>query len=77
MVSDGFKSIYRDEGVKGLYRGTTLALVGVSNGAIQFMGYEKMKVWGFAQKRKRFATQGREFRTEDDKLVSVAIISPG
>jgi len=64
----GLKSIYREDGILGLYRGTSLALVGVSNGAIQFMGYEKMKAWGFAQKRKKFATEGREFRPEDDKL---------
>ncbi|GJE84809.1 mitochondrial FAD carrier protein [Phanerochaete sordida] len=64
----GLKSIHREEGMKGLYRGTSLALVGVSNGALQFMGYEKMKAWGFAQKRKSFAAQGKEFRPEDDKL---------
>ena len=66
---DGFKSIYRAEGVNGLYRGTSLALVGVSNGAIQFMGYEKMKAWGFDQKRKAFVAQGKDFGPEDDKLV--------
>ena len=44
---DGLSSVYKSEGIRGLYRGTTLALVGVSNGAIQFMGYEKMKNWGF------------------------------
>jgi solute carrier family 25 (mitochondrial folate transporter), member 32 len=69
-LADGFKSIYHTEGIKGLYRGTSLALVGVSNGAVQFMGYEKMKAWGFEQKHKKFVAQGREFRPEDDKLVS-------
>ena len=34
-----FRMIYRDEGWHGLYRGTTLVLVGVSNGALQFMAY--------------------------------------
>lgn len=67
---DGLSSIYHQEGLKGWYRGTSLALVGVSNGAIQFMGYEKMKAWGFDQKRKRFAAQGRKYGPEDDKLVS-------
>lgn len=74
-ASDGFGSIYKEEGMKGLYRGTSLALVGVSNGALQFTGYEKMKAWGFAQKRKRFAAQGREVRPEDDKLVSIVLCS--
>ena len=67
--ADGFTSIYRTEGLRGLYRGTSLALFGVSNGAIQFMGYEEMKRWGFDQKRKRFAKEGREWTPEDDKLV--------
>ncbi|KAI0092496.1 mitochondrial FAD carrier protein [Irpex rosettiformis] len=64
----GFSSIYRTEGIKGLYRGTTLALFGVSNGAIQFMAYEEMKQWGFQRKRRRFADEGREWTPADDKL---------
>lgn len=65
----GFSAIYHGEGWRGLYRGTSLALFGVSNGALQFMGYEKMKGWGFERKRRRFAKQGRAWTTEDDKLV--------
>lgn len=72
---DGFSSIYRSEGLRGLYRGTSLALFGVSNGAIQFMGYEEMKRWGFEQKRKQFAKAGREWTPEDDKLVRVLVMS--
>ncbi|TCD69762.1 hypothetical protein EIP91_006298 [Steccherinum ochraceum] len=65
---DGLSSIYRTEGISGWYRGTSLALFGVSNGALQFMTYEKMKQWGFERKRKQFQKAGREWRPEDDKL---------
>ncbi|KAH7924825.1 mitochondrial carrier [Leucogyrophana mollusca] len=65
---DGLSSIYRTEGMAGLWKGTSLALVGVSNGAVQFMAYEEMKRWGFEQKRKRFAKAGRTMKPEDDKL---------
>jgi len=47
-----------------------LALVGVSNGAVQFMAYEEMKRWGFEQKRKQFEKAGQAMGPEDDKLVS-------
>lgn len=67
--SDGLRTIYKTEGIPGLYRGTLLALFGVSNGAIQFMVYEKMKEWGFARQRKQFAQAGRQYTPADDKLV--------
>jgi solute carrier family 25 folate transporter 32 len=61
--------IYRAEGLYGLYRGTTLALVGVSNGALQFMAYEKMKSWAYERRRRRLEKLGRAWTMEDDKLV--------
>lgn len=67
--SDGLRSIYRTEGIFGLYRGTLLAPLSVSNGAIQFMAYEKMKEWGFERKRKQYAKSGRPYTPADDKLV--------
>lgn len=70
VQSDGLTSIYQTEGIAGLYRGTSLALVGVSNGAIQFMAYEEMKRWGFERKRRQFAKAGKEYTPADDKLVS-------
>ena len=68
-ISDGLSSITRTEGIPGLFRGTSLALFGVSNGAIQFMTYEKMKRWGFRRKKKLFETTGRPWTPAEDKLV--------
>jgi solute carrier family 25 folate transporter 32 len=65
----GFRAIFRDEGLGGLYRGTSLALFGVTNGALQFMAYEKMKNWAFERKRRRVGNLGRAWTTDDDKLV--------
>jgi hypothetical protein len=49
----GFRAVFHDDGLRGLYRGTSLARFGVSNGAPQFMRYEKMKGWAFERKRRR------------------------
>ncbi|KAH8980157.1 mitochondrial FAD carrier protein [Lactarius hatsudake] len=68
----GLGAIFRDEGWGGLYRGMSLALVGVSNGALQFMTYEKMKNWAFERKRRRVAKLGRAWTTDDDKLSNTA-----
>ncbi|KAF8556313.1 mitochondrial carrier [Imleria badia] len=68
----GFSSTYSTEGLRGLWKGTSLALVGVSNGAVQFMAYEEMKRWGFEQKRKQFARAGKTMTPEDDKLSNTA-----
>ncbi|KAI0081449.1 mitochondrial FAD carrier protein [Panus rudis PR-1116 ss-1] len=71
-LAHGLSSIYRHEGLAGWWRGTSLALFGVSNGAVQFMCYEELKRWGFEQKRKRFAKAGKQWRAEDDKLSNTA-----
>ncbi|CAK5275852.1 unnamed protein product [Mycena citricolor] len=71
-VFHGLTSIFRTEGVQGLFRGTTLALVGVSNGAIQFMVYERMKRWGFELKKRQFELSGKKWTTDADKLSNTA-----
>ena len=68
-IVDGLSRIVRQEGPLGLFRGTSLALVGVSSGSIQFMVYEKMKSWGFERKRKQYARAGKVYGAEADKLV--------
>ncbi|EIM85491.1 mitochondrial carrier [Stereum hirsutum FP-91666 SS1] len=76
---DGFRTIYRSEGIRGLYRGTLLALVGVSNGAVQFMMYEEMKKWGFERKRRRMEREGKAYTASDDHLsnTSYTVMSGG
>ncbi|KAH9019579.1 mitochondrial FAD carrier protein [Lactarius deliciosus] len=68
----GFRAIFSDSGWAGLYRGTSLAPVGVSNGALQFMAYEKMKSWAFEHKRRRVTKVGHEWTTDDAKLSNMA-----
>ncbi|KZV73549.1 mitochondrial carrier [Peniophora sp. CONT] len=68
----GLRDVYTHEGVRGLWRGTLLALVGVSNGALQFMAYEELKRLGFARKRKAFERVGREWKPGDERLSNTA-----
>lgn len=44
-IADGAKQIFRAEGLWGFYRGLVPSLFGVSHGALQFMAYEKLKVY--------------------------------
>ncbi|WFD35270.1 mitochondrial FAD carrier protein flx1 [Malassezia cuniculi] len=41
----GLVTTVKTDGFLGLYKGVGLACIGVSNGAIQFMVYEKLKQW--------------------------------
>ena len=69
-IVDGLSSIYRTEGLRGLYKGSLLALVGVSNGSIQFATYEEIKRRRTDIKRRLYEKHGRPWRVEDEKLVS-------
>ena len=68
------RDVYSNEGVRGLWRGTLLALVGVSNGALQFMAYEELKRLGFSRKRRAFEREGREWKPGDERLVRHSLI---
>ncbi|KAG0661558.1 hypothetical protein C6P46_003970 [Rhodotorula mucilaginosa] len=52
-VWHGLSTLAREEGFRGMSKGMTLALIGVSNGAIQFMTYEELKKRRVELRRKR------------------------
>ncbi|BEI85843.1 hypothetical protein CcaverHIS002_0601300 [Cutaneotrichosporon cavernicola] len=66
--------IYKTEGWRGLYRGSLLALVGVSNGSIQFATYEDLKRRRIDAKHRRFVKAGRKWSIEDEKLSNTEYI---
>jgi hypothetical protein len=61
---DGLSRIYRTEGIRGLYKGTVIALFGVSNGAIQFMTYEELKRWGKERKKRTILSEAEADQIE-------------
>ena len=61
--------LIRDEGFRGASKGMTLALIGVSNGAIQFMTYEELKKWRVESRRKRIGGNESISQEELNKLV--------
>lgn len=69
---DGLYRLIRDEGFRGASKGMTLALIGVSNGAIQFMTYEELKKWRVESRRKRIGGNESISQEESNKLVNVA-----
>jgi len=44
-MSQVLLSLWRTEGVRGLYRGYLPGIVGISHGVVQFVCYEEMKKW--------------------------------
>ncbi|KAM0245407.1 hypothetical protein ACHAQJ_010571 [Trichoderma viride] len=67
----GFKTIYTTEGIRGLYRGLGVSMIGVSHGAVQFAVYEPAKRFYFAR-RKRMGTDNGRMTTEATVLISSA-----
>ena len=57
----GLVSTVQSEGIAGLYKGVGLAIVGVSNGAIQFMTYEQLKQWRSSMKLRHSVDGSRSY----------------
>jgi len=51
-----FKTIAREEGIGGFYKGLGPSLLGVSHVAVQFPLYEKLKIWFKADKQAHSGT---------------------
>jgi len=47
---DCVKRVYTEEGVGGFYKGLGASLIGISESAIQFVLYEKLKLWVLTQR---------------------------
>jgi solute carrier family 25 (mitochondrial folate transporter), member 32 len=75
--TDGIYKVSKTEGFRGLWKGTSLALFGVTNGSLQFMAYELMKDWGFDRKAKRMEARGEQWSLEKDKLVRILTTGVG
>lgn len=67
----GFRTIYATEGVRGLYRGLGVSMIGVSHGAVQFAVYEPAKRFYFARRQRMGVDNGR-MTTEATVVISSA-----
>lgn len=65
-IANGTRQIFRSEGLRGFYHGLVPSLFGVSHGALQFMAYEKLKIF----RRGSTAQQQRDLSTVDLLLLS-------
>lgn len=68
--------MYTTEGIRGLYKGSLLALVGVTNGSIQFAAYEAIKRQRGDLKRARVEKSGETWGPEHEMLVSLGFLPP-
>ncbi|GAA6031178.1 hypothetical protein JCM8097_004044 [Rhodosporidiobolus ruineniae] len=87
-VLHGLYSLASQEGLAGLSKGLSLALIGVSNGAIQFMTYEEMKKRRMEVRRRQLGPGAGEeevrrlsnteyiLMSGSAKLVAIAITYP-
>jgi solute carrier family 25 (mitochondrial folate transporter), member 32 len=56
----GARRVWREEGLRGFYRGLGISLLGVAHGAVQFAVYEPTKRLYLARRLQRERREGRE-----------------
>ncbi|KAF4473078.1 FAD carrier FLX1 [Fusarium albosuccineum] len=79
----GARSILKTEGIRGLYRGLGVSLIGVSHGAVQFAVYEPAKRWYHNRRREKYGIENAPMTPEATvglssaaKLVAGAVTYP-
>ncbi|KAI9353699.1 mitochondrial carrier domain-containing protein [Obelidium mucronatum] len=73
---DGLKQTYQGEGVRGLYKGLSMSLVGVSHGAVQFMAYEEMKKWRTNRSTSKMSSTDVAIMSVSSKVVAMVVTYP-
>ncbi|KAM0435280.1 hypothetical protein ACHAPT_003374 [Fusarium lateritium] len=68
----GARSILSTEGIRGLYRGLGVSLIGVSHGAVQFAVYEPAKRWYYARRREKHGILNAPMTPEATVVLSSA-----
>ncbi|GMM30776.1 flavin adenine dinucleotide transporter [Martiniozyma asiatica (nom. inval.)] len=81
-IWDGIKQIYKNEGIKGYYRGLTPALVNVAQGAVQLSIYDTFKHYMLKNKNKnrkpnsRLTTFQNLYMSAISKMIATGIFYP-
>lgn len=57
----GIQKIYREEGIRGFYKGLTASFLGIAETAFYFVLYEKAKYWYAQHKHAQLCDEAIDF----------------